>query len=235
MKYKLKVTSNIFEKHPEYKALVIYAQNLENKPSDGRSTQLLRETENKQRQAFGTQKASSHPHIVAWRNVYKSFGAKASKYLCSVEALLSRTLKGQDLPTINQIVDLYNALSISHVLPIGGEDWDYLTSDLTLKFATGEEPFVTYQGGKEVIDYPNTGEVIWTDSTGVTCRRWNWRQCHRTALTLNTRNAYFVLDRLLPYPIEDLTKAGEELIEYLMLFFPKCAITQEILSADNLG
>lgn len=235
MNYKLKVTSNIFEKYPKYKALVIYAQNLENQPSNERSTQLLREAENKQRQAFDTEKASSHPYIAAWRDAYKSFGAKPSKYLCAVEALLSRTLKGQDLPTINQIVDLYNALSISYLLPIGGEDWDCLKSNLTLKFATGEEPFVTYQSGKEVIDYPKEGEVVWADSAGVTCRRWNWRQCHRTALTIDTRNVYFVLDCIPPYPVEDLNQAGEELIEYLKSFFPNCIITQEILDAENFG
>ena len=235
MKYKLKVTPKIFEKYPEYNAMVIYAQDLENQPSDEHSTKLLREAENRQRQAFGTEKVTSQPHIVAWRNAYKSFGAKPSKYLCAVEALLSRTLKGQDLPTINHLVDFYNALSIHNILPIGGEDWDYLTSDLILKFATGKEPFVTYQSGKEVVDYPKPGEIIWVDSTGVTCRRWNWRQCHRTALTVDTCNAYFVLDRLPPYPMEELTKVGEELIQHLKQFSPNCTITQEILSTNNFG
>lgn len=233
MNYKLNISPKIIEKHPEYKALVIYARNLDNKASDEHSTKLLREAENKQRQAFGSEKASSHPYIAAWRNAYKSFGAKPSKYLCAAEALLSRTLKGQDLPTINQMVDLYNALSISYLLPIGGEDWDCLKSDLTLKFATGEEPFIIYQGGQEVIDYPKAGEVIWADSAGVTCRRWNWRQCHRTALTVNTRNAYFVLDRIPPYPVEDLNKAGDELVKYLRSFFPSCVITHEILDAKS--
>ncbi len=235
MNYKLNIAPNIFEKYPKYQALVIYVQNLENQPSNKRSTQLLREAENKQRQVFGSEKASSHPHIAAWRSAYKSFGAKPSKYCCAVEALLSRTLKGQDLPTINQIVDIYNAVSITNILPIGGEDWDCLTSDLTLKFATGEEPFIAYQGGEKVTDHPKAGEVIWADSTGVTCRRWNWRQCNRTALTVNTRNAYFVLDILPPYPMEDLINTGAELIEHLKLFFPKCDVSQEILSIDKLG
>lgn len=38
------------------------------------------------------------------------------------------------------------------------------------------------------------GEVVWADEAGVTSRRWNWRQCTRTALTGHVRNAYFVLD-----------------------------------------
>lgn len=235
MNYKLKITPHIIEKFPEYTAFVIYAQGLENRPSDEYSTGLLRSVESKQREAFGTEKLSSHPHIAAWREAYKSFGSKPSKYLCSVEALLSRTLKGQDLPVINHLVDLYNTVSIRHVLPVGGEDWEQLTSDLILTFATGEEPFVTYQSGEQVVEYPAPGEVVWTDSTGVTCRRWNWRQCRRTALTVDTSNAYFVLDSLPPYSIEQLMVAGEELMEHLKKSSPNCTINHEILSADNLG
>lgn len=233
MNYKLLIAPDIFEKYPDYQALVIYAQNLENKTSGEQSTRLLRDAETKQRSNFGSQKPSTHPHIAAWRNAYKSFGSKPSKYLCAVEALLGRTLKGRDLPTINEIVDLYNAISVSHVLPVGGEDWDALESDLTLRFATGAEPFVTCSCGETVVDYPKPGEVVWADSAGVTCRRWNWRQCDRTALTVNTRSAYFVLDRLAPYPEDCLDEAGEQLRSLLKTFSPNCAIKTVLLSAQT--
>ena len=65
--------------------------------------------------------------------------------------------------------------------------------------------------------YPEPGEVIWADSTGITCRRWNWRQCRRTQLTEDTQNVYFVLDRLAPYSIEALMSAGEDLM--ILVFF----------------
>jgi DNA/RNA-binding domain of Phe-tRNA-synthetase-like protein len=231
VKYKLLVDPDIFSKFPQYRVLVIYAQNLENRPSDDESIKMLREAEEEQRNIFGMEKPSSHPHISAWRDAYKSFGAKASKYLCSVEALLSRTLKGQDLPEINQLVDLYNGISIKHVLPVGGEDWDTITSNLTLTFATGTEPFTTYQDGKEVIDHPESGEVIWADSTGVTCRRWNWRQCIRTQLTTDTRNAYFVLDSLPPCSKASLIDAGNNLMDLLKIFSPDCTLDYEILES----
>jgi DNA/RNA-binding domain of Phe-tRNA-synthetase-like protein len=235
MNYKLKLASNIVEKCPDYHAVVIYAKGLENSESDESSTALLRSAEAKQRELFGVEKASSHPHITAWRDEFKNFGAKPSKFPCSVEALLSRTLKEQDIPTINRLVDLYNAVSIKHVLPVGGEDWDHLTSDLVLTFATGEEPFITNQNGEPVTDYPSPNEVIWADSSGVTCRRWNWRQCQRTQLTVDTRNAYFVLDRLPPYSLDSLMVAGQELMDTLQQFSPNCTVSYEILSADNLG
>ena len=229
MRHQLTIDSSIWARFPSYAAYIIYAEGLENKQSNEHSVHYLRAAEKKQRDFFGTEKLSLDPHIDAWRKVYKDFGAKPSKYLCSVESLLGRSLKGQDLPSINYLVDLYNAVSINYLIPVGGEDWDRISSDLTLTLATGKEPFFIYQSGEPVVEYPTPGEVIWVDSTGVTCRRWNWRQCHRTQLTIDTHNAYFVLDRLSPYPIEKFISAGEELIELLKASSPNCVISYEVL------
>src|SRR5258707_57195 len=229
MSFQLKIDPRISEQYPGYSALIIYARGLSNGASDEGSTQLLREAESKQRAAFASEKPASHAHIAAWRQAYASFGAKPNKFLCSLEALLSRTLKGHDIPAINRLVDIYNAISISDMLPVGGEDWDPLTSDLVLAFAAGNEPFDTVENGEQVVVYPEPGEVIWVDSTGVTCRRWNWRQCRRTQLTEDTQNVYFVLDRLAPYSIEALMSAGENLMRYLREMSPGCKITYEIL------
>jgi DNA/RNA-binding domain of Phe-tRNA-synthetase-like protein len=68
------------------------------------------------------------------------------------------------------------------------------------------------------------------DETGVTCRRWNWRQGRRTQLTEETHSIYFVLDRLAPYPIETLLAAGEELKGHLLRWFPSCSLTTDLLS-----
>ncbi|MFL5656500.1 MAG: B3/4 domain-containing protein [Ktedonobacteraceae bacterium] len=229
MNYQLKIDPRIIEKYPRYTALIVYARGLSNGPGDEYNTTLLRKAEQKQRAMFAAEKPASHPHIAAWREAYKSFGAKPNKFPCSLEALLSRVLKGHDLPTINRLVDIYNAVSIEHMLPVGGEDWDYLTSDLILTLASGEEPFGAYENGEEVVTFPDPGEVIWVDSAGVTCRRWNWRQCIRTRLTEKTQNVYFVLDRLAPYSIEALVVAGEDLMEHLKKVSPDCTITYELL------
>jgi DNA/RNA-binding domain of Phe-tRNA-synthetase-like protein len=229
MNYQLKIDPRIIEKYPRYTALIVYARGLSNGPGDEYSTTLLRKAEQKQRAMFAAEKPASHPHIAAWREAYKSFGAKPNKFPCSLEALLSRVLKGHDLPTINRLVDIYNAVSIEHMLPVGGEDWDYLTSDLILTLASGEEPFGAYENGEEAVTFPEPGEVIWVDSAGVTCRRWNWRQCIRTRLTEKTQNVYFVLDRLAPYSIEALVVAGEDLMEHLKKVSPDCTITYELL------
>jgi DNA/RNA-binding domain of Phe-tRNA-synthetase-like protein len=228
--YRLRVAPSIFETFPEYRVLLLYAYGLDNGPSDDWSSGVLRAAEGEARAAFGDAKPATHPHIAAWRETFSRFGAKPSKYPCSVEALLGRVLKGQDLPAINRVVDLYNAVSIRYVLPVGGEDLDMLTSDSVLRFATGDEPFSLISAGEEVIDHPEPGEVVWADGTGVTCRRWNWRQCRRTQLTESTRNAYFVLDSVSPYSLDALNAAGDELTRLLEEASPGVRVEREVIS-----
>ncbi|MBN9388859.1 MAG: B3/4 domain-containing protein [Chloroflexi bacterium] len=227
--YELRFDSQVQEKFPGYTGLILYATGLTNGPSDPETVRLLRETEAAKRAEFGENKPTAHPHIAAWREAYQKFGVKPSKYPCSVEALLSRVLKGQDLPSINLVTDLYNIISLKYVLPVGGEDLDKLTGDLHLIFASGNEPFDTFREGAEVIDHPQPGEVIWADTTGVTCRCWNWRQGLRTRLTGETVNAYFVLDSMQPFQVETLLVAGQELTAFLKKIAPACQVHQELL------
>jgi DNA/RNA-binding domain of Phe-tRNA-synthetase-like protein len=228
---RLRLDPALAQRFPEYSALIIYARDLANGPSDTASVDTLRAAESAARTAFGTNKPATHPHIAAWRQAYAAFGAKPSKFPCSVEALLDRTLKGRDLPAINQIVDRYNAVSLASVLPIGGEDLDRLDGDLILTVADGTEPWETMHEGQEIIAHPEPGEIVWRDNAGVTCRRWNWRQGLRTQLTERTTNAYFVLDRLPPYPLADLHQAGAALQEHLRTTSPGCQIEVELLGA----
>ncbi len=227
--HRLRIDPEVERRFPSYSVLVVYAFGLRNGPSDAASVADLRAAEATARALFGDQKASTHPHIAAWRQVFGAFGSKPSKYLCSVEALLTRTLKGQDLPEINQIVDHYNAVSVRHVLPLGGEDLDRLGSDLVLAVAAGTEPFDAAGPDSAAVEHADAGEVIWVDQLGVTCRRWNWRQGVRTRLTPQTRNAYFVLDRLEPFGLDALEAASQDLIASIRATSPGVTIETELL------
>ncbi|HLX40795.1 MAG TPA: phenylalanine--tRNA ligase beta subunit-related protein [Ktedonobacteraceae bacterium] len=137
MAYQLIVDDQIFEQFPGYQALIVYAEGIQNFPSTEEGTALLHSAEQECRAKLTLDTLALHPHIVAWRDAYRQFGAKPKKYASSVEALLLRTLKGQDIPTINGLVDLYNALSLKYILPVGGEDWNKLVGVLHLTFAQG--------------------------------------------------------------------------------------------------
>lgn len=153
------------------------------------------------------------PHVAAWRETYRSFGAKPQRTRNSLEALLRRAAGG--LPRVNPLTDTYNALSVLHLVPLGGEDLNQYAGPPRLVRASGDETMQTMAHGEEAVEHPEPGEVVWRDDEGVTCRRWNWRQCRRTQLTTTTTAALFILDALAPMTDEALRTAGDELIGHL--------------------
>jgi DNA/RNA-binding domain of Phe-tRNA-synthetase-like protein len=165
------------------------------------------------------------PHVEAWREAYRGFGVNPKRARPSVDALLRRP----ELPRINRVVDAYNAVSVRHGLPIGGEDLDTYDGPARLVRAAGDEPFATVKDGEPVVERPEPGEVVWRDDAGVTCRRWNWRQCTRTHITEQTKNALFILERLEPYPLESLRAAGDELAGLLRAITPDVTIVTRLV------
>jgi DNA/RNA-binding domain of Phe-tRNA-synthetase-like protein len=197
------VSPEITEAWPDYEVAVVIAEDIRNGPSDEASERLLADAEQAARE-WGLERAADDPRIAAWRRAFSDFGSKPSRYPCSAEALLARVLKGGELPRINALVDTYNAVSLRHVIPVGGEDLDRLEGDLRLVRA-------------------EDGEVVWRDDAGVTCRRWNWRQEPRTQLTERTTRAFFVVDRLPPQ--QDLDAAVQELVDHLRARAPQATIS----------
>ena len=196
------VSPQITDAWPDYQTAVVIAEGIRNGPSDAASERLLAAAERAVRES-GLERAADDPRIAAWRRVFSEFGSKPSRYPCSAESLLARVLKGGDLPRINALVDTYNAVSLRHVIPVGGEDLDQLQGDLRLVRA-------------------EDGEVVWRDDVGVTCRRWNWRQEPRTQLTEATTRAFFVFDQLPPQ--DGLDVAVDELIGHLRARSPDVQI-----------
>ena len=211
MSHAVEVDPRIWELRPDFVVTVVRARGLSNGPSDDSSISLLRRAEQSAREALNGAEPAALPHIAAWRDAYRAFGAKAQRTPCSAEALLKRAVGGEGLPAINRLVDLYNAVSVEFALPVGGEDLTRTAGASRLTVATGAEPFDTFRSGEPVVEHAAAGEVVWLDDAGVTCRRWNWRQCARTRLTEVSTDAYFVLERLEPLPLTTLAQAAESL------------------------
>lgn len=207
------VGDDVYALRPDYRALLIAVVGIEPGPSDAASEALLVHAEESARELLATQPVEEVPHVAAWRDAYRGFGAKPQRTRHSLEALLRRAPDG--LPRVNRLTDVYNAVSVRHLVPVGGEDLDRYVGPPRLVRATGEEPFDTMASGESVVEHPDAGEVVWCDDAGVTCRRWNWRQARRTALTDGTTSALFILDALEPMTDAALEAAGDDLVEHV--------------------
>ncbi|HAT6595055.1 B3/B4 domain-containing protein [Corynebacterium striatum] len=217
--------------HPDYRALLIAVDGITPAPSDAHSEQLLRNAEEVARTRLGKCAVTDFPHIAAWREAYQGFGAKPSRTRNSAEALMRRAEKG--LPRINRLTDIYNSLSVTYEIPFGGEDLNAYVSAPQLVRATGAENFATMDKGEPVTEHPEPGEVVWRDANGVTCRRWNWRQCTRTALHDDTTAALFILDALEPVDDVELRAVGENLIDELREYSSELVVAMRILRAED--
>jgi DNA/RNA-binding domain of Phe-tRNA-synthetase-like protein len=215
MAQSVEIDPRIWELRPDFVAAVVRARGLSNGPSDDASTSLLRRAERTARETLNGADPATLPHLAAWRDAYRAFGAKAQRTPSSAEALMKRAVGADGLPAINRLVDLYNAVSVEFALPVGGEDLARTVGTSRLTVATGREPFDTVRSGEPVVEHPAAGEVVWLDDVGVTCRRWNWRQCLRTRLTEDSTDAWFVLERLDPLPLPTLAQASETLVRGL--------------------
>ncbi|WP_346806463.1 B3/4 domain-containing protein [Enterobacter chuandaensis] len=159
-------------------------------------------------------------HLSDWDEVFKAFGAKPKRTPCSAAALRKRVQKDGSLPSLDPVVDIYNAVSIRYAIPVGGENLAAYSGAPRLTLADGSEPFDTYKEGQPVIEHPEPGEVIWRDDLGVTCRRWNWRQGVRTRLDSQAQSMWFILESLPSMPLAALEEAGEELVNNLQRLMP---------------
>lgn len=149
----------------------------------------------------------------------------------ALEALLRRAAAG--LPRVNRLTDIYNAVSVLHQVPVGGEDLARYVGPPRLVRATGQEHFDTVVDGVRAVEHPDPGEVVWCDEAGVTCRRWNWRQARRTRLHDATTSALFIVDALDPLGDEALAAAVDELAAHLTLLGPDERIAQRVLTPTS--
>jgi DNA/RNA-binding domain of Phe-tRNA-synthetase-like protein len=225
MTLSLTVSDEVRALAPGFRHLAIEAHGLVNGPSTEASSALLDEAARRLAVRLDGRAPHEDPHMAAWREVYTAFGSKPSRTRNSAEALAKRALSDAGLPRINLLVDLYNAISVAHLVPVGGEDLDRIRGGMRLVRATGDEDFVTVAGGEETVEHPDAGEVIWRDAEGVTCRRWNWRQGPRTRLTEETVSGVFLLEGMAPMPLADMEKAAGELADLLEKFSPGAQIT----------
>jgi len=224
-----RVDPAVLELRPDYRVLLVAIDGLVPGPSNDASEALISSAEDAARRALQQRPVEELAHVATWREAYRAFGTKPQRTRNSLEALVRRAAKG--LPRVNRLTDIYNAVSVLHQLPLGGENLDRYDGPPRLVRATGKEPFDTVSNGSPVIEHPEPGEVVWCDAAGVTCRRWNWRQARRTQLTDETTSALFILDALDPLTDAALSAAAEELVDHVFRLGPDVRVARRLITA----
>lgn len=206
----------IFTAFPGYVRGVVFAYDVHNGATPPVLVELLRAAEAAARERLALESLITTPRIAAWREAFRTLGYKPGDFRPSIEALLRRVLRGQDLPSINALVDIGTVISLRHLLPIGGHAIDTLTEDIALRPAIGMERFTAF--GAEELEHPTPGEFIFVEGEVILTRRWSWRQAQHTLVMPQTRALEFNVDGLPPVTGDEVESICQEVSELVTRF-----------------
>lgn len=208
--------AEIAEQFPTYRVGVVVASNLRITPE--RTPPLereVRESEAVSALALNGAALADVPELRAWREAYKAFGVKKTSYRSSVERLLKRVQQGGGLPHVNTLVDAYNAVSIRYRMPVGADDLAKVALPLAFRYARPGDTFFPMGDESRTPDPPRAGEVVYADAEKCLCRRWNWYQDARSAISDETTRAVLTVQALAPESASNVEEVAQRLCALL--------------------
>lgn len=230
-----RVDSQLFTQYPGYmRGLVIVRRAINIESPLDEVLRMLQGAQKTIRQRADLETPSAQPNLAAWREAYRAFGAKPSEYPSSIEALVKRVRRGDDVPYINTLAAICNSASLRYLVPIGGHAIDVMSPDgeLRLGFARGAEDFTPFGNGS--IEHPNPDEVIFTYNTStVLCRRWTWRQGEFSKLQRTTTAAVINVDGLPPVTRADVELISNDLAMLVGMYCGNAPTEVKLLSEEQ--
>jgi DNA/RNA-binding domain of Phe-tRNA-synthetase-like protein len=182
----IRVHEKIFEDYPTFRRGIVVAKQMQNSGHSEELEAMLREVIAEAAERPIDLKAD--PRAKVWNEAHRQFGSNPNKYAPAHCALLKRVQRaGAQMPFINKTVAIMNYNAIKDKIPVGGDDLMRADGTLVLRYAEGTENF-TPLGNPDTVEHPDPGEIIYvvSESREVMCRRWNWRNGHKTLISEGT-------------------------------------------------
>ena len=210
---KFKVQDSFFEKVPNVVFGVVVVKNFDNTKNYDFINERFTKNLESSKEKFKDVKIKEEAWILPYRDAFTKLGINPNKFMCSIEALMTRISKGKDIPSINPIVDLGNALSLKYELPLGVHDIDnFIDGNIEIREATKNDVFIPF--GSTEIEHPEEGEIIYASKTDDKTRRWTWRQGENSKVTEKSTNLFIPIDGFTEN-IDKIKELQNELIDIL--------------------
>lgn len=185
------VDAAVFNIDPNLKFGILIGKNIKNSETRTEDEARLRAAENKMRETFQVDQVREIPNVLFYRDIMTRAGVNPNKFPPSVEAMFKRILKGGQLPVINALVDLCNAVSIEQVISLGAHDLNDIREDLEVRFSKNGDVFLPF--GSTEYENVDDGELVFTSGNIVQTRKWIWRQSEQGKTTINSKDIFFQL------------------------------------------
>jgi len=244
------VDNAVFEKIPNAFFGVVAVKGIDNTKEVTGIKALLEKSTEECRQYFEASgnKAKNDPCVEPYREAFRAIGVNPNRYACSIEALMDRIAKGKGMPSINPAVDLGNAISLEHRIPIGAHDMRTFTRDdgtgrgtddagIRVRMATEEDTFRAFGAPEDEFENPEVGEIVYVSGHEVRTRRWIWRQSEVGKMTDETTAVFYPIDGLDGVNRDQTEAAIKEFTELLANYFMKSGssmiVETGIVDKDN--
>ena len=226
----------VIERFPAFRVGMVVATGLRitTERSDALAA-VIAEAERATQRAIGDAPLGDIPELGAWRETYRQFGVKKTSFRSSVERLVKKARQGDELPRINTLVDVYNLISLRYRMPVGADDLDHVISPVAYRFSRPGDSFIPLGDPEGAEDPPLPGEVVYADANRVLCRRWNWYQDARSAISTGTTRALLNVEAIEPASAARVEAATAELAALLAEFCGAQASWQVFDSAHPSG
>lgn len=153
----------------------------------------------------------SDPVLEGFHILHDHSGVKRRKNIPASENLIRALRKHGDVPFINQVVDLYNIISMKSKLALGAHDIDHVDGNVTLRFTDGSEKFVPIGLNEPVPVNPH--EYCYCDDSNEVLCRLEIRQVEKTKVDTSTKNLFYIVQGNEAVSDEYLKETAQRSIE----------------------
>jgi DNA/RNA-binding domain of Phe-tRNA-synthetase-like protein len=189
MKYS--IAPFIFEKNPDVCFGIVIGKGLKNTDTLEADSQRLADSEGLVKSTIQPDTLKTTPAIAKYREALKNVDINGNKFMNSVEAMSKRVVKGGQLPRINALVDLCNAIALKYLISLGAHDLRDIHEDLSVRLSEDGDKFLPF--GEEAYEDVAPGEVVFTSGNIIQTRQWLWRQSKLGMIDLDSSDIVFQL------------------------------------------
>ncbi len=174
--------------------------------------------------------SSSDERITDWQTAFKAAGVSGDVKPAH-QTLLERLQKTGSLPNVLPLVNLTNALSVKHLVPIGTHTLDMLDGDLEARLTENSDSFIPINATQR--EQIPAGELALTSDNTILTRNLVWRQGETSKITDHSRSVAILIDAVGSQAEEVVQKVLNEIKTAISVVFGITESKSSILSLSN--
>ena len=220
----IRITADVFKSvSPDFRVCCILLHNIDLQSAIKESQHLLHDVEKLVGFTFQKETIKNHHLISPWALAQREFGQQAKHYHTSVEKLIKKVLRKQNIATANPLENVLRYVALKYVVPYGIDDTNAIKTGITFTIAQKKTK-------KGLLSTLKPGELYCKDAAGPIATHLDYWKAKRTSLTPVSTSALIHFTALPPITKTQLRDIALETSQLLKAF---CGGTSKIIFLDK--